>query len=119
MNPVQPDVSLPKTKAIRRYRATLTQSGTGAPVATVYENSLGGDIVWTRLNVGVYKGTLAGVFRQNKTFITLGNAAGGLCFGGGEWNDDESVFIQLMNTLTQVDSDNSLFNTPIEISVYQ
>jgi hypothetical protein len=33
------------------------------------ENTLGGTVVWTRDDVGVYFGTLAGVFTENKTFF--------------------------------------------------
>lgn len=51
------------------YIATLTQSGTNAPVATVFQNTLGGEIVWSRTSPGSYKGTLAGVFTENKTII--------------------------------------------------
>jgi len=50
------------------YVALLSQTGTDAPVATVLENTLGGTVVWTRDNVGVYFGTLAGVFLSGKTF---------------------------------------------------
>ena len=49
------------------YRALLTQTGTDAPVATVLENSLGGTVVWTRDDAGVYDATLASAFTTNKT----------------------------------------------------
>lgn len=52
------------------YTALLTQTGTNAPVATVLENTLGGDIVWTRDSAGYYIGTLTGEFLLNKTFIS-------------------------------------------------
>lgn len=44
------------------YRALLTQSSTDAPTATVLENTLGGTVVWTRIDAGQYVGTLAGAF---------------------------------------------------------
>ncbi len=44
------------------YVASITQSGTGAPVATVFENTLGGIPAWTRTGVGTYRLTLAGAF---------------------------------------------------------
>ncbi len=44
------------------YSALLTQSGTGAPTATVLENTLGGTVVWTYVDVGTYLGTLTGAF---------------------------------------------------------
>jgi hypothetical protein len=51
------------------YRALLTQSGTAAPTAHVLENSLGGTLVWSYVDVGVYHGTLAGAFPDaNKVF---------------------------------------------------
>lgn len=49
------------------YKAILTQTGTNVPVATVLENSLGDDIVWTRNSTGDYTGTLLGAFTVGKT----------------------------------------------------
>ena len=52
------------------YRATLTQTGTDAPVATVLENTFGGELVWTRTAVGSYAATLTDAFPDaNKVFI--------------------------------------------------
>lgn len=51
------------------YTALLNQSGENAPVATVLENTLGGDIIWTRDNAGQYTGTLANAFTADKTFL--------------------------------------------------
>lgn len=51
------------------YRALLTQTGTNAPIATVLENTLGGTVVWTRIQAGTYLATLSGAFTLGKTFI--------------------------------------------------
>jgi hypothetical protein len=51
------------------YRALLTQSGTDAPVATVLENSLGGEVVWGYQEPGVYTATISGGFDSDKTFV--------------------------------------------------
>ncbi len=51
------------------YVALLSQSGTDAPVATVLENTLGGEVVWSRTGVGLFRATLAGAFVSNKTFF--------------------------------------------------
>lgn len=59
------------------YTALLTQTGTDAPVATVLENTLGGTVVWTRDNVGLYTGTLTGAFQSNKTVLFIGAADDG------------------------------------------
>ena len=55
------------------YTALLSQSGTDAPVATVLENTLGGDIVWTRTDIGKYKGVIEGGFDANKTYYSCSN----------------------------------------------
>lgn len=59
-------------KSGRVYRALLSQSGTSAPVATVLENSLGGTVVWSYTDVGIYSGTLTGAFTSGKTFLVAG-----------------------------------------------
>lgn len=59
--------SMASTPDYKIYRALLTQAGTDAPVATVLENTLGGSVVWSRVNVGFYEGTLTGAFTSGKT----------------------------------------------------
>ena len=54
---------------VKEYVALLTQTGTDAPVATVLKNTLGGEVVWTRDDVGVYAGTLSNTFTVNKTAV--------------------------------------------------
>jgi hypothetical protein len=56
------------------YTALLTQTGTGAPVATVLENTLGGTPIWSRIGEGDYNLTLSGVFTENKVFFTESQA---------------------------------------------
>lgn len=53
------------------YTALLSQTGTDAPVATVLENTLGGEVVWTRPSAGAYYGTLAGAFQSGKVYVTF------------------------------------------------
>ena len=47
------------------YRALISQTGTSAPSVIEFENTIGA-IVWTRLAVGKYMGTLVGAFTINK-----------------------------------------------------
>lgn len=54
---------------IKIYRALLTQTGTDAPVVTEFENTLNGTVVWTRVSVGLYRGTLAGAFPDANTVL--------------------------------------------------
>lgn len=60
------------------YTALLSQTGTNAPVATVLENTLGGTVVWSYSDVGLYIATLAGAFTENKTGIFLGSTVGSI-----------------------------------------
>ena len=39
------------------YTPSISQSGTDAPVATVFENTLGGAVTWARSQAGDYRGT--------------------------------------------------------------
>ena len=52
------------------YTANLSQSGTGNPSVTVFENSIG-EIVWTRLSTGLYKGTLSNAFSNGKVYLNF------------------------------------------------
>ena len=101
------------------YRALLTQTGTNAPVATVLENTLGGDVVWTRGLTGIYFGTLAGAFPSGKTYVSPFQYVD---TSNGAYQlyryDDDAVTIE---SLTGVDLSDSLFAAyfpvPIQILV--
>ena len=55
------------------YVATVTQSSTGDPVATVATNTTGGTLTWARTGQGTYTVTASGAaFTADKTFITFG-----------------------------------------------
>jgi hypothetical protein len=56
------DASPVASLGYKTYVANLTQSSTNAPVATVLENTLGGNLVWTRFGSGTYLATLNGAF---------------------------------------------------------
>ena len=111
------------TSPYKVYSALLTQLGTDAPVATVLENTLGGEVVWSYVDTGIYTATLANTFTENKTFIT--SSINGLTnnypfFQKTDDSDNNTLYfncfkliggdLRLNNTL--------LFNTEIEIRVY-
>jgi len=54
------------------YTALLTQTGTDAPVATVLENTLGGEVIWGRVGVGIYSAILANAFTADNTIFPQG-----------------------------------------------
>ena len=99
------------------YTALLTQEGTDAPVATVLENTLGEDIIWTRDSSGSYYGdTIGNVFTFNKTFTTITNKKiQNLQFISMQ--SETQVYIEQISRTTSVYQD-YMVEIPIEIRVY-
>ena len=109
--------SLIATPTYKVYSALLTQAGTDAPVATVLENTLGGNIVWTRDDIGSYIGTLVGAFTENKTWCSATKAAIVTGASNIDISRDNSDSILILNYLpTDTSYDN--LNVSIEIRVY-
>ena len=104
------------------YTALLTQSGTNAPVATVLENTLGGDIVWSYYTVGIYNGELLGAFTINKTDISFGAyKSSGQTGDKIDIYDDEGESEDSIKIIQQTYDSNSVdvfSNIRIEIRVY-
>lgn len=89
------------TNGVKVYRALLTQSGTNAPVATVLENSLGGEVVWTRTGEGYYLANLENAFPSDHTFVQ----------GAVISHVDPSVATAWLNGVVDTDDDNIEFHT--------
>ena len=111
------------------YRALLTQTGTDAPVATVLENTLGGEVVWTRGSPGTYAGTLANAFTADKTFVniqgdlTVGDWDGGTAIRAFSITRPGSSAVSVQTVLgalggTWAASDDLLVGQSVEILVY-
>ena len=99
------------------YTALLTQSGTDAPVATVLENTLGGEVVWSRNVVGDYTLSLTGAFVDGKTY------APNITDISKDFYAYFNINLNYINLLTynfttNTADDDILINTPIEIRVY-
>lgn len=99
----------------KSYVATLAQSGTAAPTATVLQNELGGTVVWTRTGTGVYIATLSGAFTSNKT----------VCFVNNSIPDTQLQAYPTSVNAVELDQQNlasaaqdGLFSNCIEIRVY-
>jgi|688.fasta_scaffold1293628_2 hypothetical protein len=104
------------------YTALITQTGTDAPVAIVLENTLGGNIVWTRIDEGIYIGTLSNSFIENKTGVIINNTAYA--------SDNQITTVDVLTTSTvniQTSrtregvfglEDSCMYNNLIEIRVY-
>lgn len=70
---VDPNLSEVRPVPYRVYIALLSQGGTGNPVATILENTLGFVPVWTRLSEGIYQAVYIGGFPVGKTTFTVSN----------------------------------------------
>lgn len=112
-----PDTELPKEPKIKIYTALLTQTGTNAPIATVLQNSLGQNIVWTRVGPGEYIGTTTNGFPEGKTAPSI---AGGYLDGYNfiRRNNENEVFIGTQTQGAGNTEDDWLNNTKISIEIY-
>ena len=101
------------------YRALVSQSGANDPSAIVLENSLGGDVVWTRTQAGFYLGTLAGAFPAvNKLFTRPDNNYGYFYGPDGPNIQLTRMSIDAVGITIGSSEDGYLSKTPIEILVY-
>jgi len=99
----------------KKYIATVSQTGTADPTVTVLENTIG-DIVWTRVAVGNYAGTLVGAFPdQDKTYVIVGQNNGNFYNLG--WNTIDDLLL-LSSDPASISTDGLLNNTTIEIRTY-
>ena len=104
------------------YTALLSQTGTDAPVATVLENTLGGEVVWSYYTEGVYQGELINAFTENKTDVSFGANKSSLQNGDKiEIYDDEGYSTNNVKITQQTYDNNAIdgfSNIRIEIRVY-
>jgi len=103
------------------YTALITQASTSAPTVTVLENTLGGTLVWSRGDVGVYLATLSGAFLANKVWIgfTSNNSAlNPAKFWYSISRNDNNSLVMLIGNESDTPSDSVLNGDYIEIRVY-
>jgi hypothetical protein len=109
------------TRPYKVYTALLSQTGTNAPIATVLENTLGGTVVWSYVDIGTFSGITTGKFLNNKTYLYInsasetGNMLDGLA-GVSQISEDE---INVITVSSGADVSNDILNqASIEIRVY-
>jgi hypothetical protein len=101
----------------KKYIANVTQTGILDPVVTVLENTIG-DIVWTRIGIGFYLGTLVGAFPvQTKTYCIINQTGGTYGIAYFDNNGTDEVVIRYYD-FTGSALDGALNNNTIEIRVY-
>lgn len=100
--------------AVKEYTALISQSGTAAPTVIILKNTIG-NIVWTRSSTGIYYGTLANAFTDDKTTFNITPKL-------TPWNliisRDNSNVISITTYNSTTPADDLLTNTPIKIQVY-
>ena len=101
----------------KKYIATLLQTSTTDPLATVLENTIG-DIVWTRLSTGYYRGTLNSAFPfADTTYISIsGTVDPGLVTA--YWYNSNQIRVYTRDTSLDALADDLLTYTTIEIRTY-
>ena len=103
----------------KSYVAILNQSATAPPIATVIKNTLGGTIIWSRVDTGWYKATLSGAFTPDKTVIFITNGIGQPTFISGEVYDGSGDAMQIfIRNFSGSADDYLLSNASIRIDVY-
>jgi hypothetical protein len=112
-NTINGDVVVP----YKKYVATLLQTSTTDPLATVLENTIG-DIVWTRLSTGFYRGTLSSAFPSaDTTYISIsGTVDPGLVTA--YWYNSNQIRVYTRDTSLDALADDLLTYTTIEIRTY-
>jgi hypothetical protein len=96
------------------YRAFLTQSGTSTPIATVVGPNTIGDIVWTRIGTGRFRGILSGAFGGHVAVVVCPN--GNYTF---DYNTLSSDYVYLGTFDMGSYADSVLDGQYIEIRIYE
>lgn len=102
------------------YVALLTQLGGAVPPTAVVLNAGDsnylGNIVWSYSDVGIYYGTLTGVFTENKTATIFGANGTNFFLSGGRSTND---IILVQTNASQADRDDGgLYELYFEVRVY-
>jgi hypothetical protein len=109
-----------EVKPYKVYSALLTQSGVADPVATVFENTIG-EITWTRDSEsnGVYFADSSNLFTEKIMLLLFANSpdaeGGQAIFSLVKQSNNRLVLVSAMSGTAM---DNLLYNTPVEIRIY-
>jgi hypothetical protein len=105
--------------AYTKYVCNVNQTGTGAPVVQVLENTIG-NIVWTRFGVGDYRGTLSGAFPSPaKVWFSKPNTQFDAGNYGAFLSRISANVVQLLTTdYDQITPVDGAYLTSFEIRVY-
>jgi len=111
------DVSSLFNLGYKVYVASLIQTGTAAPVATVLQNTTGGTFIWSRTSAGQYKATISGITLPANKVVIFENATGDLNLGG-KITSTTVIDIDQFSSGGGGYADGMLAGTSIEIRIY-
>lgn len=113
------DQKVADSRPYKVYTALLTHhNGISNPSVIVLENTLGGEIIWTRSNTGRYTGTLLDIFTLNKTaFFGVIDDTKNIILGGSA-TSSSTIGISIIDGNTGLYTDSSFQTITIEIRVY-
>ena len=111
------DVSSLFNLGYKVYVASLIQTGTAAPVATVLQNTTGGIFTWSRTSAGQYKATISGITLPANKVVIFENATGDLNLGG-KITSSTVIDIDQFSSGGGGYADGMLAGTSIEIRIY-
>jgi Domain of unknown function DUF11 len=100
----------------RTLKAILAQTTTGAPVANVNINTLGGSVTWIRVSDGKYRGTCTGAFELDNTHVYVTMPATSGKYANGSYESANAILIEVRDASgTLVDADVSGISLTIEV----
>ena len=113
-------------KSYKIYTALLSQTGTNNPTVIVLENTLGESITWTRVGVGLYRGTTtSNIFTIDKTYYSPVVAVSSTQNYPPPYNTYDALLLEnspndihLESRFNGILSDDALYLATIEIRVY-
>jgi hypothetical protein len=103
----------------KTYVALISQTGIANPVATVLENTLGGNLTWQYVGTGSYRVVSNFLFTLNKTTITINNVQfnGGVAPSVGSFPDPSYLYVFSFDATAALE-DSRLSGNLVEIRVY-
>lgn len=101
----------------KKWVGNLTQTGTSAPTATIFENTLGVTLNLNYIGVGKYQVGADNIFTTNKTVVFINNNATGYVIST-DLSSDDAVIINTIESDTLNAANGILNKTSIEIRVY-
>jgi hypothetical protein len=110
------DANLGYCRTYEVYTATLSAIGAAQPTASVFQNTLGNTITWSRTGTGSYMGIASGAFTTN-TLTVVSNASPSASYGYTLYKSDVNT-VRLVAASSSVVLDGLLSNVPVEIRVY-